>query len=574
MKRAACRIIFASLISVLLLTSGLVGCGSKAGGGQGIQFDNDSDYRFSSDVVSVGDGGNSLAELKRLPEDAFWTVYYQDPRPMHGAEYHRCAVLPDGSIIAVGEVTDFEGQTGELLIGMHGQDGRMLPGWPVLYSGEGLRWNEAQDVVVDSTGITVSGYVITRGEQWRFAIWRFDSKGNLLPGWPQYPLSSHAYGISCIIDSAGDIVACGAYGPTGLDSMVLVKYKTDGTLVAGWPKTYKVAQGAENFGYDLIQDTDGNLVVAGYTAAATDGSRDAVLWKFDASGNLLDGWPKIWDSGLAVYDEYFSISQDAKGDYCLVGTTDGTDEENGRLMATAYSRDGTLKSGWPQVLGGVGWRDASPPDAWRGSGDINGAIAGAGTYEIEQPAGAPETDLPETRVNTVRYGSDGSMAKGFPKSLTKAGYLVATRSSMVDDAGNIYVVGWSEPVDGTESDNSTFIAKYPPAAYATGRPGIVATQGVEYSKLTGFSEQLGSGNRGSVVYQLSPSAIEWYYFDGAKWAKAANGMQANTAAEVDRNIASFAESEAGWSSTVFVQALLVSDGTQAVQLDSVEIKHD
>ena len=167
------------------------------------------------------------------------------------------------------------------------------------------------------------------------------------------------------------------------------------------------------------------------------------------------------------------------------------------------------------------------------------------------------------------------MAAGFPKTLGRPGYQTATRSSFIDTNGNVYVVGWSEGTNGTHEDYSTFLAKYPPAAYATGRPGVIAAkQGVNYSKLTGFSEKLGSDNQGRVVYQLSPSAVDWYYFDGTKWTKATNAMQANSAAEVDKNIGSFATSEAGWSGMVFVQALLISDGQQRVQLDSINVKHD
>ncbi len=572
MKSSFFRFLLAALLCAALAAVGTTGCGTKSGG-QVIRFDNAADYLFSADAVSVSEAGNALAELKRLPDDSFWTVYYKDPRPRHGAEYHRAIVLPDGSILAVGEVTNFQNHSGELLIGKHGTDGQMLPGWPVFYAGDGLRWNEAQDVMVDAAGnITVSGYVITRSEQWRFALWRFDANGNSLPGWPQYPVGSHSYGVSCIADSAGDIVVCGSAGPTGFDSMVLVKYKTDGTLVAGWPKTYKVPKSAENFAYDLLQDADGHLVVAGYTATASKGPRDATLWKLDTSGNLLDGWPKIWDSGMAVFDEYFSITQDAQGDYCLVGTTDGTTEKNGRLMVTALNRQGELLAGWPEVLGGLGWRDASPPDAWRGSGDAGGAIEGAGTYEIDPAEGAPETELPETRVDTVLYGSDGIMAQGFPKRLALPGFFIAARSSVTDQAGNIYVVGWIEPTDGSESDNSTFIAKYPPAAYATGRPGVVTKQGITYTNLRGFSETLGSGNAGSIAYQLSPDGRTWFYFDGSAWREADNVMQANAAAEVDKSIAAFGDQVGG--GTLYVKALLVSDGTQPVQLSSLEIKKD
>jgi len=235
--------------------------------------------------------------------------------------------------------------------------------------------------VVDAGGnITVAGYTIsdTTPRVWYFTVWRFDSNGNLLPGWPQYPGNNQAYGTGVVIDSNGDIVCCGGNTWTGL--MVLVKYRPNGSLVAGWPRTYQVS-GQFTFGYGLIQDSDGNYVVAGYTDVAGP-AHNAVLYKLDMNG-----------------------------DYCLVGRSQGTTVNDGKLLVTRYSKNGDqlTSSGWPQI-----------------------------------------------------YPRDGSMFYGFPRVFNRAGFSGETRSCGVDGLSNIYTVGYSRSNTSPDDDYSTFVIKYPP----------------------------------------------------------------------------------------------------------------
>jgi hypothetical protein len=524
-------------------------------------FDQTSDYAYLTEVVAVDRGGNSLAQLKTLPKDYAWKASYTDPRPNHGPEYHNFALDPDRNVVAVGTDADFNTWNSELILCKYNQKGQVISGWPKFYKQPGFRWHEGHDVVLDADGsITVAGYLISQENRWFLAVWRFDKRGKLLDGWPKTPVNSHSYGTGLVVDAKGDIFVCGSAGSTGYEQLVLVKLSVDGSVVSGWPKTYEVAGSLYNFAYDLIQDLAGNLVVAGYTQSTSVTQRRAALYKLDNAGKVLPGWPKLWDSGTGGNDEYFAVSQDRNGDYCLVGTTGGASKTEGKLLVTRYSASGKqlTASGWPKVFPCEGYRDASPPDAWRGAVDSSGNIAAAVICQSD------------TQVRTVKYTKKAAMFSGYPKTYDRRYYYDATRSSGVDDLDNVYAVGYSESL--LTDDYSTFIIKYPPSTYSTGRPWVTTENGVNYNKLSGFKETLGEENQGKVSYQLSPDGKAWYYHNGRHWQPAANKHQGNSAAQLNTRLGTFGQ-EVG-AGTLHLRAFLVSNGKQKVQLDAVSVSYD
>jgi len=554
------------MLVVFLVASCMIlasGCGQEAGMQQVWEFDQPGDYTFDRELVTVNEGDDSAAALKELPADAFWNVTYEVPLPEQAPEYHQIAFDPDGNIVVVGSNTDMPARpiTGQLLVAKYDRDGQLLPGWPKFHTDPVYNWNEGQDVALDEEGnMAIAGYSIVGGRSWVFSMWMLAPDGSILPGWPQYVASDRAYGVGVTVDSNGDIVACGASGPTGQDQILLAKYRKDGTPVEGWPKAYVPVAGQKAFSYDIMQDADGNLVIVGFASSGS-GGRDAVIYKLDPDGNVLPGWPVIWDSAPGTFDEYFAISQDENGDYCIVGTGQGANKDSGKLLVTRYSVDGEQLAGWPQVYDREGVRNYSPPDAWRGCVDGLGNIAAAFIAQ----AAAPE-------VLTLEYGADGSLAGGFPRTVSREGYLVGTRSCTVDEFNNIYTAGFSHPVGNEDIDHTTFLAKYPPAPFSTGMPAVATKTGLAYTKLMGFSEALGESNEGSTAYQLSPDGEDWYYHDGSGWREAASREETNTATEVDANIASFAAG-AG-SGTLYIKVFLVSDGSQEVRLDSISVEYE
>jgi len=65
-------------------------------------FDDPTDYVYSSDVMNLNKGNNSMIELKKLPRDAFWKTYYEDPRRERGPEFHAIGFDQDRNIVAAG----------------------------------------------------------------------------------------------------------------------------------------------------------------------------------------------------------------------------------------------------------------------------------------------------------------------------------------------------------------------------------------------------------------------------------------------------------------------------------------
>ena len=100
-------------------------------------------------------------------------------------------------------------------------------------------------------------------------------------------------------------------------------------------------------------------------------------------------------------------------------------------------------------------------------------------------------------------------------------------------------------------------------------PSIVKTAGDSspgITDFTSFTETLGPGNQGSVEYQLSTDGVDWRYWNGLSWASATLNDR-NDAATIDANISLF-DASAG---SLFVRTFLLSDGTQEVELDRLEV---
>ena len=89
---------------------------------------------------------------------------------------------------------------------------------------------------------------------------------------------------------------------------------------------------------------------------------------------------------------------------------------------------------------------------------------------------------------------------------------------------------------------------------------------IEYWTL--FTETLGSGNEGSIAYILSDDdGSTWKYWNGSAWVTGGSSTNSNTAAEVNANLSGFP------TESFLFRAYLVSDGTQDVELDALDIQY-
>jgi hypothetical protein len=131
---------------------------------------------------------------------------------------------------------------------------------------------------------------------------------------------------------------------TGAGDLDFWLVKTNSAGDMQWNKTFG-GIGAD-FGYGMVQSSDGGFVMVGYTNSFGAGGQDIWLIKTDASGNSL--WNRTF-GGTAV-ETGFTVIQTTDGGYALTGLTAsfGAGSQDAWLIKT--DADGSMQ--WNKTYGG------------------------------------------------------------------------------------------------------------------------------------------------------------------------------------------------------------------------------
>ncbi len=124
----------------------------------------------------------------------------------------------------------------------------------------------------------------------------------------------------------------------GLVDFYIVKLAGSGTLQ--WSKT--VGGTNWDYGYSIIQTTDGGYAVAGFTSSSITGPTDMYIVKLDAGGNLQ--WTRT--VGGTNFDEAYSIIQTTDGGYAVAGLS----RSFGGMYIVKLDAGGALQ--WSRTVGG------------------------------------------------------------------------------------------------------------------------------------------------------------------------------------------------------------------------------
>jgi len=132
---------------------------------------------------------------------------------------------------------------------------------------------------------------------------------------------------------------------------------------------------------------------------------------------------------------------------------------------------------------------------------------------------------------------------------------------------------YMESKDTAASDISGIsIVDLGPTHYASEGVGIIPVGGLTYGNITSFIETLGAGGcAGSVRYLFSRDKTTWYYVNGSNNWVASDGTysQASLATTINAQASTFA-GQVG-TGTLYVQALLKSNGSTVCELDNLDI---
>ncbi|MEZ5494606.1 MAG: hypothetical protein R3E61_08535 [Pseudomonadales bacterium] len=189
--------------------------------------------------------------------------------------------------------------------------------------------------------------------------------------------SSYDYGSSVIQQVDGKLVVAG----TSNNDFALARYNADGSLDTSFDGDGKVttAIGAgTDSGVSVIQQTDGKLVVAGYSF--TGSNDDFALVRYNIDGSLdtsFDGDGKVTTDISGDYDRASSVIQQADGKLVAAGRSVNGGNEDFALVR--YNADGSLDASFDgdgkvtTAIGGgddsalgdsTGWRQAGGGGVW------------------------------------------------------------------------------------------------------------------------------------------------------------------------------------------------------------------
>jgi len=275
----------------------------------------DGGYAIAGRTESFGAGDYDVYVVKLDAHGNLqWTKTIGGPNYEEGRSLIQTA---DGGYAIAGYTTSFGAGEADVYVVKLDANGNLQ--WTKTIGGknddEGFSLIQTADGGYAIAGYTTAGYIeySGAGESDVYVV-KLDAHGNLQwtktirgKGWD--------VGRSLIQTSDGGYAIAGAtisFGAGGVDVYV-VKLDAKGNLQ--WTKT--IGGENEDWGYSLIQTSDGGYAIAGETNSFGAGDYDVYVVKLDAKGNLQ--WTKT--IGGPDYESGTSLIQTSDGGYAIAGKT-------------------------------------------------------------------------------------------------------------------------------------------------------------------------------------------------------------------------------------------------------------
>jgi len=192
--------------------------------------------------------------------------------------------------------------------------------------------------------ITGTTYSFGAGEANVYVV-KLDDKGNLQ--WTKtIGGEEHDEGHSLIQTSDGGYAIAGYTTSFGAGDMDVYVVKLDANGNLQWTKT--IGGKSDDWGFSLIQTSDGGYAIAGYTTSFGAGKTDVYVVKLDANGNLQS----TKTIGGKSDDWGFSLIQTSDGGYAIAGTTKSFGTGVADVYVVKLDANGNLQ--WTKTIGGPG----------------------------------------------------------------------------------------------------------------------------------------------------------------------------------------------------------------------------
>jgi uncharacterized delta-60 repeat protein len=249
------------------------------------------------------------------------------------------AIQADGGIVIVGETSNGTNQDALVLRYTTGGslDNGFGSGGVFLYGGPGNNMDRGFAAVIQEDGkiLVVGASVVNNKDD--VLVLRLNSNGTLDGTFGAAGVATYSgagdnfdYGNGIALQEDGRIVVLGATSIGAAFDILLLRYNSNGTLDTtfgtGGAVTYGDAGARNDYGYALVIQKDGKIVITGYTQGGS--SDDVLVVRFDPTGALDT---RFGTEGTVIWN----------------GTAGGTDygqgialQSDGKLIITGFSHNG------------------------------------------------------------------------------------------------------------------------------------------------------------------------------------------------------------------------------------------
>jgi len=260
------------------------------------------------------------------------------------------AIQPDGKMVAAGTASRNLGDNAFALI-RYNTDGTLDNS----FSADGkltTDFDGTDNDWVTSVAVQADGKIVAAGFSYNvdnessvLALARYNTDGTLdtsfgTDGKLTTGSSYAAYSIA--IQTDGKIVAAGYSFNIGNFDFALERYNTNGDLDTSFSADGKLTTdfGSDDYGISAAIQTDGKIVVAGYSLNGT--SADFALARYNTDGTLDNSFSTdgILTTAIDMISNAFSVAIQPDGKIVVAGTSyNGTDND---FALARYNTDGTL----------------------------------------------------------------------------------------------------------------------------------------------------------------------------------------------------------------------------------------
>ena len=315
--------------------------------------------------------------------------------------------------------------------------GQSAVGWIASLGGPGIEYGHG--VTHDSSGnVYLAAYTASSGQGSNdILLVKYNSSGTIQ--WQRtLGAGSNDKGVGVALDSSGNVYVAGLFYSfsSGYYEALIAKYNNSGDIQ--WQRSLGASSGHSFFNGVGIDSSD-NVYVSGRTGAVgvVQGAYDFLIAKYNSSGDIQ--WQRVLGSSANDIDQENTIAVDGSGNVYIGGYTGANNTGQSQMLLAKYDSDGNLD--W-QVYQGADRFKGIEGIALDSSGDV---------YVVGESQENPNWSYYSLFV--VKYNSSGSFQ--WQRRLhDDSANTTQGRGITVDSSDNVYVTGYSNTGAGA------IIAKY------------------------------------------------------------------------------------------------------------------